>query len=70
MKTYNPTEYAEQVWNNKVSGKTIRNWINAGRMPANTTVEQTPTGRYLINVEDKPKTEVQNLLEMMQAKAS
>jgi hypothetical protein len=70
MKTYKPTEYAAEVWNGKVTDKTIRNWIKAGRMPANTEVETTPTGQYLIHVNDVPKSNSQALLDMMKAKAA
>jgi hypothetical protein len=70
MKTYKPTEYAVEVWNGKVTDKTIRNWIKAGKMPSNTQVEKTPGGQYLIHVNDTPKSNSQTLLDMMKAKAA
>jgi hypothetical protein len=70
MKTYKPTEYAVEVWSGKVTDKTIRNWIKAGKMPSNTKVEKTPGGQYLIHVNDAPKSNSQTLLDMMKAKAA
>ena len=52
QRIFTPDEYARIVFNQKVTGKTVRNWILKGCMPVNTSVNQTPTGRYLIEVDD------------------
>lgn len=62
---YRPAEYAEKVYGGKVSSATIRNWIKANRLPKGHWVETTPTGQYLIHVDEKPKTKVDELFNLM-----
>lgn len=56
MEVFTPREYAKIRFNNKVTGKTVRNWINSNRMPSNTRISVTPSGRYLI-IEDSSVAE-------------
>ena len=66
QRIFTPDEYARIVFNRKVTGKTVRNWILKGCMPVNTTVNQTPTGRYLIEVDDtKCKSKADALLQQL-----
>ncbi|TRY29770.1 hypothetical protein [Aliiglaciecola sp. M165] len=66
-KAYTPAEYAAEIWNGGITCKTVRNWIRRNTMPANTTVEITPTGQYLIFVDTQKSGVVKNLFEMMKA---
>jgi len=43
--------------------KTIINWIKAGKLKG----EQTPTGRWLVLVNDQPSTKVNDMLMLLEA---
>lgn len=65
MKAYKPNDYAKVIYGGAVTGATVRNWIKNGKIKHR--VEQTPTGQYLIYVDDKPKSEVDTLIGMIRA---
>lgn len=46
--------------------KTVINWIKAGKIRG----EQTPTGRWLVLIDEQPKSKVNDLLKMMEAAAA
>lgn len=67
MRTYTPSEYANEVFNGKVTCRTVRNWIVNGKMPINTEVERTPTGRFLIHVDDNVlESKVSQLFKLLE----
>lgn len=70
MKSLSPNEYAEQVWHNRVTGKTIRNWIKKGvKLKGVDHVEKTPTNQYALFMKEPKKSKAQQLAEMLAAKA-
>jgi len=71
MKAYTPTEYASAVWGDSVTSKTIRNWIKAGiKLKGASCVEITPTGHYVIFMQEDTKSNAMTLVDMMKAKAA
>jgi hypothetical protein len=69
MKSYTPSEYAREVCYGKVTSRTVHNWIDKGLMPDNVSIELTPSGRKIIIVNDKPKSNIENLVALMKTKA-
>lgn len=71
MQALKPSEYAEQILGGAVTGKTIRNWVKAGKkLPRVARVEMTPTGGYLLFIEHEEKSNVMSLVESMKARAA
>ncbi len=71
MKAIKPSEYAEQILGGAVTGKTIRNWIKAKKkLPKVDRVEITPTGGYLLFMEQEAQSNVMALVEGMKARAA
>lgn len=69
IKRYSPAEYAAEIYHGKVTDKTVRNWIKFGKLPESTTVETTPTGRYILVVNEGRETtsNVNSLLDAMKS---
>jgi archaellum component FlaF (FlaF/FlaG flagellin family) len=71
VKALTPNEYAQVVWGGTVTSKTVINWINSGKQLKNVSrVEITPTGRYVLFMEEQQNSNVQNLVEMLKSKAA
>jgi hypothetical protein len=71
MITYTPVEYAETIYGGAVTSKTVRNWIKSGKkLKGVSYVETTPTGHYIIFMEEDAKSNAASLFEMMKAKAA
>ncbi|AGM35548.1 hypothetical protein K734_03405 [Idiomarina loihiensis GSL 199] len=67
MNVYTPSEYANEFFNGKITCRTVRNWIATGRMPVNTEIERTPTGRFLIHVDIcMPESKVGQLVKLLE----
>ena len=67
---YTPKEYAETFYHGKVTPRTVQNWIKANRLPEGTKVDMTPTGYYLIIVEQQPQNNVDNLVALLESKVA
>nr|WP_136252912.1 hypothetical protein [Ningiella ruwaisensis] len=65
MKYYKPNDYAKEIYGGAVSGATIRNWAKSGKLKHR--VELTPTGQYLIFVDEQLTSEADKLLKMIKA---
>lgn len=71
MKSLTPKQYADEIWGGSVTGNTVRNWIKAGKqLKSVERIEVTPTGHYVLFLNDKPQTEADKLFAMMKAKAA
>lgn len=66
---YKPDEYAKQVYGGAITGATVRNWIKRGKLPSNACAEKTPTGQWLIKVDEVAKSEAQILVDMIEGAA-
>jgi predicted site-specific integrase-resolvase len=63
MKKLKPKDYIDEYYPfSKLSKKTIINWIKNGKIKG----EQTPTGRWLVLIDDENKN-VKRLLAMMES---
>ena len=67
---FKPTEYAKEVFGNKISPATVRNWIKTDKLPKHHRVEKTPTGQYLIHIDEQPKTKAEELFRMMEKRVA
>lgn len=65
-----PSQYAQKFYEGAVTCATIRNWINRGKLPVGHVAEKTPTGHYIIRVNENQKTKAQTLVELMKSKAA
>ena len=64
MRKLKPTQYLDEFYPaTQLTTKTIVNWIKAGRICG----EQTPTGRWLVLVNDTSSSKVNNMLKMLEA---
>lgn len=71
MKALTPSQYAQEVWGGTVTDKTVRNWIKRGKkMKGVSRVETTPTGHYVLFMEEQVTSNVESLLAQMRAKAA
>ena len=71
MRAMTPNQYAREVWGDTITSKTIRNWIKKGRkLKGVSRVETTPTGHYVLFMEEEVKSNVEHLLQQMRAKAA
>lgn len=70
MKALKPSAYSKEVYGGSVTPKTIRNWINAGKkLPGVKRVETTPSGHYVLIMEEQEKSNAELLAEQMKARA-
>jgi len=68
--TYTPSEFSDSFYGGKVTERTIRNWCRNGRnLGANIKYKRTPTGRYLIEVNEASNdSPVSSILADMKAR--
>ena len=66
MRKLKPQAYLDEFYPAAgVTTKTVINWIKAKKIKG----EQTPTGRWLVCVDDAPESKVNNLVKMLEAAA-
>lgn len=67
-----PTQYAKQFYGGSITGATVRNWIKGNKLPGDHKAEQTPTGHYIIRIEEQAtsKSKAQSLVELMKSKGA
>jgi len=65
-----PSQYAKRFYGGSVTSATIRNWIKAKKLPAGHAAETTPTGHYIIRIDEQVKSKAQTLVDMMKSKAA
>lgn len=67
MRKLKPPQYIAEFYPGACyTTKTIINWIKAGKLKG----EQTPTGRWLVLVNDQNSTKVNDMLAMLEAAGS
>lgn len=64
---FKPSEYAQEFYDGCITSATIRNWCKSRKLPNGHRAEVTPTGQYLIHVDEAPKTKAEELLSMLEA---
>ena len=66
MKKLKPKAYLDKFYpESGMCTKTVVNWIKAGKLKG----EQTPTGRWLVLIEEQPESKVNAIVKMMEAAA-
>lgn len=65
---YRPKEYAQVFYGGMITCATVRNWIIKNKLPKGHKPIQTPTGQYLIKVENHHKDEVDELISLIESK--
>lgn len=65
-----PKEYSEMFYEGRYHPATIRNWCKAGKLKAGQRFEVTPTGQYLIHIDEQPKTKAEELFRMMEKRVA
>lgn len=68
MKVYTPNQYAVNVLDSAVSGRTVLNWCKDNKLAGHLNVSRvmrTPTGQYLIYVSPESLTMVDELVFAM-----
>lgn len=66
MRKLKPKAYLDEVYPGAgYTTKTVINWIKSGKIKG----EQTPTGRWLVLMEEKKESTVNALVKMLEAAA-
>ncbi len=64
MRKLKPTQYLAEFYPAACyTTKTVINWIKKGKLNG----EQTPTGRWLVLVNDQEPTKINSMLKMLEA---
>lgn len=64
MKKLTPQDYLKEVYPGaSICAKTVINWIKKGKIKG----EQTPTGRWLVVINEREPTKENTLLAMLEA---
>jgi len=64
MKKIKPQQFLDELYPCVgYTTKTVINWIKSGRIKG----EQTPSGRWLVLVDDKPKSNISTLVKILEA---
>lgn len=67
MRKLKPQAYLNEFYpDSGIVPKTVVNWIKTGKIKG----EQSPTGRWLVSLEDKPESKVNSLVKIMEAAAA
>lgn len=66
MRKLKPQDYLDEFFpSSTICRKTVVNWIKAGKIKG----EQTPTGRWLVLIDEKPESKVNDLVKLLEAAA-
>lgn len=67
MRKLKPQAFLDEVYPGACyTTKTVINWIKSRKIKG----EQTPTGRWLVLMEDKPESNVNSLVKLLEAAAA
>jgi predicted site-specific integrase-resolvase len=67
MRKLKPQAYLDEAYTGVgYTTKTVVNWIKSGKIRG----ERTPTGRWLVLMDEQPESKVSSLVKMMEAAAT
>ncbi len=63
MKKLTPKDYLKEAYpGSSICAKTVINWIKKGKLKG----EQTPTGRWLVVIDEEQSTKINHMLKMLE----